>query len=499
MAKAKLRTPARVSSTSALGLEPQPLTPRTSPVPWWIAFSFLTVLAILLTWLPISRINAHYVINYNEGWNVWAQQTAATGGRIYGQPPLHEYWNYPPLSFHIIGWVGRLTHDYNLAGRWITLLSFFASVARLTGSRRSAAFSALLAVIFIGALKSERIAINDPHQLGMAFIAFGFYAYVRAPDSPLWLRISAAAFVLGLFTKHSLLAFPLAVAIHLALTSPKRVIPWIAAGAATAAILLVLTFALDGPHLLEHLAFPRVYSYAFFLSNTVWFLLIFQTAIIISLAWCFRARLHSIEGTLVWSFAAGTALGFWFSAGAGSDLNHLFDSLAAMAMIGGVALPYAVSASERVRHSNALLAVLLTLPFTLGVLTMLAPRIQEDLETSRSSPRLQQEFAAGIEFLKAHPGPALCEQTLMCIESGKGFEYDPYQMDQLMKTGKVSESGILALLDGRHFSAIQLLADGSHPMAPVERPGFSQAFMTHLLNGYKPAMQTSTYMILVPK
>jgi hypothetical protein len=499
---------AKAKATRAMTVEEPAATPQTrSPAaPWWIGFGFLAILAIVLVWLPISRINAHYEINYNEGWNVYPQQAAATGVKLYGQGPVREYWNYPPVAFHVVGLLGRMSGNYNIAGRWVCFLSFLALVAltsltvqRLTGSWRSAAFSALFVVIFIGGLKSERIAMNDPHQLGMAIIAFGFYAYVRSADSPLWLRISAAAFVIGLFTKHSLLAFPIAVAIQLLITSKKRLIEWIATGAATAVLLLVLTFVVDGSHFFEHLALPREYSYAFFLSNTVWYLLMFQTAILLALAWCFRTKLREPESVLVWAYAAATTLGFWFSAGGGADLNHLFDSLVAIAMIGGVALPYAVFISERVRYSPALLTVLIVLPFSLGVLTMLPPRVQEDLQTSHTIPQQEQDSSAAVQFLKARPGPALCEQMVICFEAGKPEEYDAYEIDQFLRTGKVSESEVLKLLDSRHFTAIQLLMDSSHPIAPVERPGFSQAFMTHLLNGYKPALQTSSSAIMVPK
>lgn len=332
-------------------------------------------------------------------------------------------------------------------------------------------------MIFVGALKADRIAMNDPHLLGMAFVAFGFYAYVRQPESPKWLRISAVAFVLGLFTKQTLLAFPLAAGIQLLLTSRKSFFTWLWTGVAASVALLVLTFALDGSHFPEHLAFPRVYSYAFFLTNPVWYLLFFQTAIIVALVWCFgNARIN----LLVWAFALSHLLAFFFAAGAGADLNHLFDPAVAVAMIGGAALPYAVWAGERVRYGNALLAILLTVPFFLGTLTMLAPHIQEDAATSRSIPQLEQEFAGGVDFVRSHPGPELCDAV-----------------DQLVKTGRVPEAAILRLLDEHHFSTIQLNSD--EPIAPAERRRFSQAFMTRLLNTYQVAMRTGSFVIFTPK
>jgi len=509
MAKAKLRAPVtsvRIEERAPAEESPAAALARSDSAPWWIAFCFLAVLAVTLVWQPVTRINAHYQINYNEGWNAYPQQLVADGGKVFGNPPGREFWNYPPVSFHVVGWLSKLTHDVNLTGRWISLLSFIAltvltgmSASRLSGARRSGWFAALWVVIFIGALKSERIGMNDPHLLGMAFIALGFYGYIRSLDGDTrWLRISAVAFVFGLFTKHTLLAFPIAAAAHLLLTSPKRLKTWIITGAIAGVTLLIATFALDGSHFFEHLAFPRVYSYASLLSNTVWYLLIFQTAIIASLVWCFRAKLRAPEGTLILAFALSTALAFFFSAGAGSDLNHLFDPAVSVALIGAAALPYAVWASEAVRFRKTLLGVLLIAPFSLGVLTMLAPRVQEDLATSRSIAGVEQEYASAVEFLKSHPGPALCEHMLVCFDAGKPDEYDPYQVDQLIKTGKLPERDILKMLDDRYFASILLLADASHPIAPVDRTIFSQAFMAHLLNDYKVAMTTGAYAILIP-
>jgi len=81
--------------------------PRTSATPWWIAWSFLAVLALAEVWLPRSRIGAHYEIGYNEGWNAYLQQEVADGARLYAREPVYAYANYPPLSFHLVGWAGQ--------------------------------------------------------------------------------------------------------------------------------------------------------------------------------------------------------------------------------------------------------------------------------------------------------------------------------------------------------------------------------------------------------
>ncbi len=507
MPKSKLKPAGQGARAEAVAATPQAATDafaglaRSSSGAWLAGFCILGVLAAALLWLPLGRISAHYEINYNEGWNAYAQQAASHGVRIFSQPPGLTYFNYPPVSFHLVGLVGRLAGDMTAAGRWISLLAFFGlamltglTVVRLTGSRRCAGFSALALVIFIAALKPDRIGMNDPHLLAMVFSVFGFYAYVRAPESTLWLRISAVAFAVALFTKQSMVVFPAAVGIQLLLTSKKRFLTWFGAAAAAGVLLLVLTFALDGPHFLEHLALGRIYSYSVFLSNVIWYLLFLQTGIIVAVVWSFRNRVSSRTSVLVWALALANVVGLWFSAGDGADLNHLFDAMVVLAMIAGIVLPYAVRLSERVRFRSTLLAILLVLPLFLGVLTMLPTHLQEDMATRASLPQLEQDFAGAVQFVSARPGPALCESLLVCYE-----EYDPFAVDELIKTGKLPEANILRMLDQHHFSVIQIVLPAGEPVSQAPRLRFSGAFMTRLLNDYQLAMRTSSYAIFVPK
>jgi hypothetical protein len=479
---------------------------RSASAPWIVGFCFLGILALALLWFPLSRISARYEINYNEGWNSYAQRAASHGVRIYGQSPGLTYFNYPPISFHLVGLVGRVFNDMTAAGRWVSLLAFFGlalltglTVERLTGSRRAAAYSALSLIIFVAALKPDRIGMNDPHLLAMVFSAFGFYAYVRAPESALWLRISAAAFALGLFTKQSMVVFPAAVAVQLLLTSKKRFLTWFGAAFAVCVALLALTFAVDGSHFLEHLSLGRIYSYAVFLSNVAWYLLFFQTGLMVCLVWCFRNRLSSRTSVLVWAFALANVVGLWFSAGEGADMNHLFDAGVALAMIAGVALPYAVRLSELVRFRSTVLGMLLTLPLFLGVLTMLPSHLQEDAAMRASMPQLEQDFGNLVQFVRSRPGPALCESLLLCYEAGKQEQYDPFAVDQLIKTGKMPEAGVLRLLDEHRFSTIQLNVPAGEPVNAAPRLRFSSAFMTRLLNNYQLATRTNSFAVLTPK
>jgi hypothetical protein len=290
----------------------------------------------------------------------------------------------------------------------------------------------------------------------------------------------------------------MAVAIQLWMTDRKKLVDWIVTGAATAAVLVALSFILGGPHFLEHLSMPRVYAYAEFMSNTLWYVLILQAAIVAGLFWCFRRDESRGAKLLAWSYALAHAFAFFFAGGAGADLNHLFDPAVSIAMIGGVGLPLAVRASGHMRAPRLFLTAALIVPFYLGTLMMLPSHLQEDAAARAGFPVLEQDFSQSVQFVQSRPGPALCESLLLCYEAGKPEVFDAYVTDQLVKTGKVKEGEILNMLQSHQFSSVQLIADRSDPLAPLARLRFSANFMAALLRNYRVALRTNSYAIFTP-
>src|ERR1700730_5802306 len=75
------------------------------------------------------RSTYRYQIIFNEGWNAYHASSASAGTPLYIATPEHTAVTYPPLSFHLVGALSRLTGDLNLTGdvnmigRWLSLLS----------------------------------------------------------------------------------------------------------------------------------------------------------------------------------------------------------------------------------------------------------------------------------------------------------------------------------------------------------------------------------------
>ena len=93
------------------------------------SFVLLFVLAVVTVWSfawPVYRAFLNIEIDVNEGWNAYLAEAAFGRGPLY--PPLDQLVtnNYPPLSFYIVGAVGRTLGDSLLAGRLVSLASVLA-------------------------------------------------------------------------------------------------------------------------------------------------------------------------------------------------------------------------------------------------------------------------------------------------------------------------------------------------------------------------------------
>jgi hypothetical protein len=479
---------------------------RREDVPWFAALVTLLFVLIACTWYPLDKVTAQYEMGPNEGFNSYFQQTAADGGKVYGKEPQFYYANYPPLSFHLIGLAGAIAGGVNLAGRWISVLSYlliglFAAltVERLTGVRRYGWYAGLCWLIWLAAFDPNRIGFNDPHLLGIAFSVAGFYCYVRDPGSVKWLRWSAVLFALSVFTKQTLVAFPAAVAIETFLSARQQLWTWLVTVVGTCVMLLGLTLVIDGSYFFRHLMLPRVWSMAGVTGSTTTYLSFIGIAFLAAVVWIFRMRSTGPVRALAIAFAAAFVFGAFAVAGDGAGINHYFESMVATAMIVGVALTQVEAIANASPYPRAALTALLVVPFFLTTLMKLPERAPLDIaRNSLGKPALETEFLHAVQFVRAQPGPVLCENLLICFDAGKPETVDAFALDQAIKTGHLQEESILRLVASRSFGAIQLEITQGETVRPVARHRFTTAFMKQLLVSYRLAARSSRHAFYVP-
>src|SRR5712664_4690767 len=486
-----------------------------------ICLMMATLLALL--WFPIRRTRANVQVNYNEGWNAYRAAMVASGIPLYSKPPqgFGTTTAYPPVSFHLIGWLGAPS-TFVAVGRWVSLISLMMTgvfisliVRRAGGSRRTAVFSFLLYDIGIALLRPDRIGMNDPQLLGEALSAAGLYFYFRNPESKRLLCVSALLFCLAGFTKPNLLAFPAAVAIDLLLRSRRAFAIWASAMLLSAGLLTAVTLLIDGRYCLHHWlgGGGRAYSYWIGWSGYHHYVEKFQSLLVIGTAWSictFRSR-----RVFASAFVLSHVLAFLLAGGSGVDLNIFFNALAATVIACGIALSDISFASVGLRPAVVNSAAALMFAFLFVSIVIFVPgQLRRDREMIRVLPAHENEFNSAVELMKTHQGPALCESLLLCYEAGKPFEYEPYSVQDLVRTGRLHEDELLQLLRTHHFQTVQieLRSDegdlkewvdlraslNSDQKEPDKVRRFTPKFMKELLDDYQLSKRTSEMAIFCP-
>jgi hypothetical protein len=472
---------------------------------WLAVLSLLGVLTLTALWYPVQRISQYADINYNEGWNTYRADVAAHGDRLYGLAPQFAVTNYPPLSFHFLGFLGKRVGGFTAAGRWTALASLAflaivmaALVRQFAGQWRLGIYAAFLFILGLAVFVPDRIAMNDPQFLGLALSFAGLYLYTRNPRSNWLLCASAIAFAISLFTKHNLLAFPAAVGLQLLFERAwKHFTIWLGVLAGMSGGLLVLTFWWDGPYFLAHLLAPRSYSIMSGWGRVEPYLLDFQVLFAAAALWSVFYATASTRNLLAIAFVLAHLIGFAFAGGDGVVENVLFDALVMVVVLTAIGMGDLESKLISLRFGNLLLLLALLMPY-LGIFALLPRVLFNEHQAGQAQPALDAQFRQGVAFLQGRPGPALCEDLLLCYDAGKPPFFDAFYVNSQLKIGRLREADVLAYVDGGHLPTIEIEIPAGQPLLPVASFRFSAPVMRAILDRYRPAVRNSRFTLLVP-
>ncbi len=405
------------------------------------------------------------LILYNEGWNAYYAHSAANGIPLYGTPPERLAVNYPPLSFHVAGALGRWMGDVNLAGRAISLVSLVWAalcagyiVRKIGNSGWAAAFASLFCVGWICFFAPMYVAVNDPQMLGHALVMTGAALYAGGRKSAALLALACVLCCVAGFVKHSLLAFPIALSLDLLWGTRRRIAIWALTALGSCAALTGLALWMDGPYLATHLFSPRVFAW----SRAVYVLgvfarLFFPALLLCGLRWAQRIRRPESRFVIL-AFPISLLAGGFFAGGHGVMVNVFFDSVIAMAIIGGLALAGlmqspALGTGKWLAMTLMELALLWSGPAILCWYLSMPP--------SRAELAAQERiFRDDAAYLKSKPGPAICIDLLLCYDAGKPLSYDPFLTEEKILTGRLDWHGIAAELSDARYPVIETQGSG---------------------------------------
>ncbi len=423
-------------------------------VPKLVVAVFAVVVA-LGVWRVLATLGAHVSFDPNEGWNAYHAAAAISGHALYPPPQGYFINNYPPLSFYAVGALGRATFDNIIAGRIISLLSFFAMMAgvwqaaRLMRCSREAAVLGALFLAICLLVGSDYVGMDDPELLAHALQMGALIVLLQAPERA---PAAAALFVTALFVKHNLVAMPLAAAIWLALYERKHAIRFAVGGAAFAVAGLVGFRILYGSNPFSELASARTYSFALLIENVEsWLVWGGVPMLIVGVL----AALHTKDKFVVLCTiyaALSIAVGVAFSGGAGVDTNVFFDADIALALGIGLAL-------DRLAVRGAWLSAAISAALLLPLASGLHSRTDEDWrDPDFWAHPLFDEAAlsrSDIVFLRQHSGRALCETLALCYWAGKAPEVDMFNAGEAIATGSVSDAPLIQRIQSRTYAVIE--------------------------------------------
>lgn len=423
------------------------------------------VLALYFLIWPIWRAQFPIEIWFTESWNAFHQDAAVAGLPLYPGADQLVVNNYPPLSFFVIGELGRLFGDSLYVGRVLSIVGLLAlaveialAVRILAGSLSAGAVGGLWFVALMAHNAAFYVGANDPQIAGEAIMGAGlvwFLACDRARRSqipPLLLMVVAG------FWKHNIPAMPAAAILWLLIRDWRSaILPTMLSIAAVIAGLAICA-TVFGPQFFANLLTARAYSLAHLLSQ-VGHLQWLALAAILWGAWAWfdrssdAARFTALHAAI----ALTSCLTQWL--GDGVFGNAEFDLTIALAIGIGAAM-------ARIAASPVALAIGLNRSRVMVVAALALRLVLSGRQESAQvlfNPEFRASYAASANAMTAAaasvskiPGPVYCKQNnLICRTAGKAFVVDDFKTDQLLATGNATDADIAAMLQSRGITVVE--------------------------------------------
>lgn len=419
---------------------------------------------------PLLALFRFIPLTYNEGWNAFWADAAMSHRELYGADNQLVSNNYPPLSFDLVGAIGRIIGDNVIAGRLVSLASLFVMLAasyvwlRAVGMQRQVALvgtAFLLAVFaFFG---SKYVAMNDPQMLAHAFMLLGAVALWRGNFSVASVILAAVLMLMGGFTKHLLLPLPLAATLVIALFRRERLTLWLACFAVGVPLGFLFTSHFHGPFFLQDLLSPRAYVPERGLRTTIHVVTRFVPLIALALIPLVQ-RLRSTRQSLgahewfgLFYVASSIVVGGIAAGGDGVTRNAFFDLLIALSLAAAMGLAAWRSAAATLpalRTSSSTRAVVL---IGVGMAAYAAVSLPAHLREIRELDALEKDTQATVQTIaRLGDGRAACETLALCYWARNAFTVDFFNYGQKLKTGMLPVADCTRALERGEYPVVQL-------------------------------------------
>ncbi|HEY2143757.1 MAG TPA: glycosyltransferase family 39 protein [Candidatus Udaeobacter sp.] len=414
-------------------------------------------LYVIATWSfawPVYRGFLNIEIENNEGWNGYFADAAMGKMPLYPSADQLITNNYPPLSFYIVGLIGRFVGDPVLAGRLLSLVAVVAiataialSVRRLGGSGVAARISAAFFVATMSRFFMSYVGMNEPQLFSEAVMAFAFLGFVRARSNDRGYVGPVLVMALAGFIKHNIIAMPLTAFLWLGLNRRREAVKCFCVAAIAIVTGTAICYALFGRNFFLNMLCPRHYSLKRSLrvfGELEWV----SVGLLACLynAWA-RRRDASVQLS---SWLIAIALGSYFlqRGGAGVDINAQFDLVIAVAMGLGLAFTQVSlwPIARRIGSEQAQAILLLAVCVRLLASKQLQPvRLIFDSSFRNEIAMRERVMTHSIERVRRIPGDVTCgRDMLVSYRAGKPFAVDAFNAEQRILAGALPKDAIAA-------------------------------------------------------
>jgi hypothetical protein len=429
-----------------------------------LIWSIAAFAALFLVW-PVWRAFLPLEVWGNEGWNAYHADAAMRGNGLYPPPDGLVANNYPPLSYFLIGWLGRLFGDPLYVGRALSLLATLGigaaaagAVRRLGGSKAAALLGGFWFVATMARFFEFYVGMNEPQILGLAVMAAALVWFLKAHAEGRAVEPAILLMVVAGFVKHNFVTVPVVCLLWLTLENWRLGLRAAVVGALGAAAGLALCAWLFAPHFIPDMLFSRTYHWArsFSTFGRLQFIL---PAMVLWAVWATAARRSAPARftALMIGIALVTCLAQ--KAGAGVDENAQFELIFATSL--GIGLAFDGLQRDPWRTGLAPHLIRLTVLGILIVRLLLSTRLE--FAYVLFSPQYRAEAAehaavARREAARVAAMPALigCSNLVVCRMAGKPFVFDHFKVQMMLETGILTPAQLEVMKRDKAIALVEI-------------------------------------------
>jgi hypothetical protein len=413
---------------------------------------------------PLLTLTRYIPHDPNEGWNAFFSEVAMRGGDLYPAAGGTIVNNYPPLSFYVVGVIGRLMGDNIFAGRTVALLSMLIVSGniylwlRVSGSaRRVAWLGAAVFAAFAVTYARTYAGMDDPQYLAHAIMTTGMVVLWRGNASTRAIGFGSLLVFAGGCTKHLLIPLPIAITWWLWRRSKSAFTAWLVCGVFLLAATGILLLSLYGAAFFENLFSARQYSFPHALVQIRRALKCFAPVIALSLLIVPLAHRSERTQFAVAYLLSAALVAAIASGGIGVGINAFFDFAIAISLCTALAaeaywtrrLPGPLRMIEFGPAATLLLGIYLG-----AYASSLFPKTLSDLGKLEALENDTFHDTATIAGMAQ--GRVACEALELCYWAKRESAVDFFNYGQRLKVGRQPTAPCASVFDGKYISILQL-------------------------------------------